>query len=123
MRQIIKAGVDANHRDRDDCTAMWTLCLRSNEAGHYRMLADAGCECNYLPKDEADIISRYVKCCEKKEREVNDEVIKVFLEFGMTPEAVGCEPAKDHAIRVSGKMKPQYEIYKIEDGSVGCYVR
>lgn len=41
---IIEAGVDMEHKDRDNCNALWMACMRTDNIKVYKALVKGGCD-------------------------------------------------------------------------------
>lgn len=60
---IVDAGVDVNHKDRDNQNALWGACLRTNDLAVFKALLKAGCD---VSSEDSNLIYHYWRCCDKK---------------------------------------------------------
>jgi len=62
IRMICAAGVDVNHKDRDDCNALYITAKRTDDVEVYRALIECGIDVNYIPTKgpKCDIISLFI---------------------------------------------------------------
>ena len=79
---ILNAGVDVNHKDNEGRTALFNLAQRSNDHDLFRSLICRGADLAVVVNEE-DIASFYVRENEAAEREVKDETLLLFNDWGL----------------------------------------
>lgn len=79
---ILNAGVDVNHKDNEGKTALFNVAQRSNDHDLFRSLVCRGADLSAVVNEE-DIASFYVREQEAGEREVKDETLLFFNDWGL----------------------------------------
>lgn len=110
---LIKAGVDAKHRSKDDVDVLYYAAQYTNDINIFKTLFNAGASVEYQPNgDVNEFLTNYVQSCndEVHKREVNSDVIKLFVFRGLNVETIEEDEVMDLAmpfILEKSEMKPE----------------
>jgi len=122
IKMIIKAGVDVNHRDRDDCNALWIATKRTNDINIYKALFAAGCSGDYMPENEGDLCTAYVNNSKSHDREVDTEIVKMIMYKGLDLQNIEDDEVMELAMPFAlekSDMKPE-DLKKWEESLGGA---
>jgi len=94
IRMICDAGVNVNHKDREDCSALFIAAMRTQDIEVYKALIECGIDVTYIPKKgpKCDIISVFVEYAKYK----NEKLFKLMIDNGLTEDKIVINSAKEY---------------------------
>ena len=91
ISMILNAGVDINHLNEDKQNCLWIAALRTNDHEVFRTLLCRGADVHCVDNSGQDVASAYELRQTKKERDVNDETLLLFVDWGLKTEEINNE--------------------------------
>ena len=106
VRLLCKSDIDVNNKDEDGKNVLWLCAQACNDLKVFKRLFKHKADCNFLPPDDQDLCSAYFLSCSENGTEVNNDIVKLFIESDLQADIIQDDGAMEVASLYAFEKQP-----------------